>query len=319
MNRRHFLLSSGALATAGFLGRAPLSAQTPPPAPAPAPGAPPVRPPVATEFTPLRRNVGLFTGRGGSIGWLSNGDALACVDTQFADTAEIFLRDLPGRGGRALDVIVNTHHHGDHTGGNAALRPSAKSIVAHANVPALLAARAEADKAVLNPATVPDTTFPETWRMTLGDEVVSARHFGPAHTRGDIVVLFERANVVHMGDLMFNRLYPVIDRPGGASIRGWIGVLEKVAATYPADARFIFGHGQPKFGVLGGPAELLVFRDYLAGLLAHVERELKAGRSKEDVQKLENLPGFPDFHVPPGRGNRLPVNLGVAYEELSAG
>jgi glyoxylase-like metal-dependent hydrolase (beta-lactamase superfamily II) len=239
------------------------------------------------------------------------------VDTQFAETAEIFLRDLPGRGGRPLDVIVNTHHHGDHTGGNAALRPSARSIVAHANVPELLRARAEADKRPLDPATVPDATFPETWRMDLGDETVSAQYFGPAHTRGDIVVLFEKANVVHLGDLMFNRMYPVIDRPGGASIRGWVSVLEKVAADYPADAHFIFGHGQAKFGVLGGPADLRVFRDYLAALLAHVEAEIKAGKSRDDVAKLENLAGFPDFHVPPGQGNRLPMNLRVAYDELT--
>lgn len=318
MNRRRFLVSTGAVATAAVLGRAPLFSQTPP-AQAPASGAAPVRQPVATEFKLLRRGVGIFTARGGTIGWLSNADALAAVDTQFADTAEIFLRDLPGRNGRMLDVVVNTHHHGDHTGGNATLRPAARSIVAHANVPALLEARAAADNAALNPATLPDATFPERWRRDLGDEVVSARYFGPAHTRGDVVVLFEKANVVHMGDLMFNRLYPVIDRPGGASIRGWVKLLEKVAKEYPSDARFIFGHGNPRFGVLGGPADLLVFRDYLAGLLAHVEAALQAGKSREEVLKLENLPGFPDFHVPPGRGNRLPANLGVAYDELSAG
>jgi len=311
MNRRNFLVSSGAAVSLGLLGGTRGAAQA---------GAPvPARLPVATEFRPLRRKVGVFTARGGSIGWLSNADALAAVDTQFADTAEIFLRDLPDRGGRSLDVVVNTHHHGDHTGGNATLRPAAKAIVAQANVPALLRQRAAADGATLDPATVPDTTFAEAWRAELGDEVVSARYFGPAHTKGDIVVLFERANVVHMGDLMFNRLYPVIDRPGGASIRGWIAVLERVAKEYPADAHYIFGHGQAKFGVVGGPAELLVFRDYLSGLLAHVEAELRAGKSKEEVLGLENLPGFPDFHVPPGRGNRLPLNLAVAYDELRAG
>jgi glyoxylase-like metal-dependent hydrolase (beta-lactamase superfamily II) len=319
MKRRDFLLQTGSFAALGLMGR--LAAQTPPPAtPAVMPNpAPPVRPPpLVTEFKPLRRNVGYFTGRGGTIGWLVNHDALAMVDTQFAEPAEVFLRDLPGRGGRQLDVVVNTHHHGDHTGGNATVRPAAKSIVAHANVPELLRARAELDKATLNPATVPDATFPDTWRMDLGDETVSARYFGPAHTRGDIVVLFEKANVVHMGDLMFNRLYPVIDRPGGAKIAGWIKILEQVAAGYPADAHYIFGHGQAKFGVLGGPAELLVFRDYLSALLAHTGAEIKAGKSKEEILKLENLPGFPDFHVPPGRGNRLPLNLGVAYDELTA-
>ncbi len=320
MNRRDFLVQSTAAAlAAGLLGPGRLAGQIPAGSPAGPNPAPPVRmPPLVTEFKPLRRNVGLFTGRGGTVGWLVNADALAMVDTQFAEPAEAFLRELPGRDGRPLDVVINTHHHGDHTGGNATVRPAAKRIVAHANVPELLRLRAEADQATVNPATVPDTTFPDTWRMDLGDETVSARYFGPAHTRGDIVVLFEKANVVHMGDLMFNRLYPVIDRPGGAKISGWITILEQVAAEYPADAHYLFGHGQAKFGVLGGPAELLVFRDYLSGLLAHVGAGIKAGKTKEEILKLENLPGFPDFHVPPGRGNRLPMNLAVAHDELTA-
>jgi len=311
MNRRDFLMRSGAAASLALLARGRLAAQ----APASAPVAPPL--PV-TEFRPLRRGVGLFTGRGGTIGWLANRDALAAVDTQFPETAAIFLRDLPGRGDRPFDVVVNTHHHGDHTGGNPTLRPTAKAIVAHANVPDLLRVRAAADKRELNPAVVPDTTFTDTWRLALGDEVVSAKYHGPAHTRGDIIVVFEQANVVHMGDLMFNRMYPVIDRPGGASIRGWVTLLEQAATAYPRDAIYVFGHGSAKAGIMGGPADLLVFRDYLSGLLAHVEAEIKAGKSREEILTLENLPGFPDFHVPAGPGNRLPMNLGVAYDEIMA-
>jgi glyoxylase-like metal-dependent hydrolase (beta-lactamase superfamily II) len=239
------------------------------------------------------------------------------VDTQFPETAAIFLKDMPGRAGRTLDAVINTHHHGDHTGGNAVFRPATKTIVAHANVPALMRARAEADKRPLDPAMVPDLGFTDGYRQGFGDEAISARYFGPAHTKGDIVTLFEKANVVHMGDLMFNRLYPVIDRPGGASIRGWVTVLEKAATEYPKDAIYIFGHGNPKFGATGTTADLFVFRDYLSALLAHVEGEIKAGKPKEEIVKLENLAGFPDFHVPPGRGNRLPSNLAVAYDELT--
>ncbi len=314
MNRRDFLLRSGAAVSLSLLAKDPLSAQTPPPASSPTPVAPP--PPV-TEFKELRRNVGIFTGRGGSIGWLAATDALVAVDTQFPDSAAIFLKDMPGRAGRTLDAVINTHHHGDHTGGNAVFRPVTKTIVAHANVPALMRARAEADKRPLDPAMVPDLGFTDGYRQGFGDEAISARYFGAAHTKGDIVTLFEKANVVHMGDLMFNRLYPVIDRPGGASIRGWVKVLEKVATEYPKDAIYIFGHGNPKFGATGSTADLFVFRDYLSALLAHVESEIKAGKPKEEIVKLENLAGFPDFHVPPGRGNRLPSNLGVAYDELT--
>lgn len=334
MNRRDFLLKSGAAASLSLLAKGPLFAQTPStssgPAPstgaAPAPAAtPPAAPPAPTwtpEFKALRRNAGYFTARGGSIGWLVNKDAVVAIDTQFPDTAATFLKDLHGRDGRTLDAVINTHHHGDHTGGNGVFRPATKTIVAHANVPDLMRAAnsrsqrpvAEADLA----PTLPDATFADTWRKDFGDETISAKYFGPAHTKGDIVTLLEKAGVVHMGDLMFNRLYPVIDRPGGASIRGWVKVLERVAADYPKDTVYIFGHGNTKFGVTGSSADLLVFRDYLSALLAHVEGEIKAGKPKEEVVKLENMPGFPDFHVPPGRGNRLPLNLGVAYDELSS-
>lgn len=325
MNRRDFLLQSGAAASLSLLAKGPLFAQSPATNSGPAAAATILLapPPPVTKFTPLRRNVGYFTGRGGSIGWLVNPAAVVAVDTQFPETAAIFLRDLPGRDGRRLDAVINTHHHGDHTGGNGVFRPVTKTIVAHANVPGLMRAAAarnpkppgEAELAAM----IPDLGFAEGYRQGFGDETISAKYFGPAHTKGDIVTLFEQANVVHLGDLLFNRLYPVIDRPGGANIRHWVVVLEKIAADYPKDAIYLCGHGNAKFGVTTGPADLLVFRDYLSALLAHVEGEIKAGRSKEEILQLENLAGFPDFHAPPGPGNRLRANLTVAYDELTNG
>jgi cyclase len=321
MNRRDFLLKSGVAASLGLFAKDPLFAQTP--ATPAASATVPVQPPApVTEFKPVRRNVGLFTGQGGMIGWLVNPDALVAVDTQFPATAGIFLRDLPGRGGRTLDAVINTHHHGDHTGGNAVFRPATKTIVAQANVPELM--RAAAARSPKPPAEaelapmIPNATFPEAWRQDFGDETISAKYFGPAHTKGDIVVFFEKANVAHLGDLLFNRRYPVIDRPGGANIRHWAEVLEKVVATYPKDVIYLFGHTNPKFPTTVGPADVLAFRDYLSALLAHVEGEIKAGKTKDEILQLENLAGFPDYHQPRGRGNILPSNLTAAYEELTA-
>ncbi len=316
MNRRDFLLKSGAAASLSLLAKSPLLAQTS--APATPPVSPPPAPPAwVPEFKPLRRNVGYFTGRGGSIGWLASPDALVAVDTQFPDSAAIFLKDMPGRAGRTLDAVINTHHHGDHTGGNGVFRPATKTIIAHANVPELMRARAAADKRELDPQFVPDATFPDSWRQDFGDETISCKYFGAAHTKGDIVTLFEKANVIHLGDLLFNRRYPVIDRPGGASVRHWVEVLEKITADYPQDAIYLFGHTNPKFPTTGGRADVLAFRDYLSALLAHVEGEIKAGKTKEQVLQLENLAGFPDFHAPRGRDNRLPSNLTVVYDELT--
>jgi len=328
MNRRDFLLRSSLFATAGLLARAKLSAQAPTPSTGSGLAAPVARPatapaPVMPEFKLLRRDVGLFTARGGTIGWLANQDALAAIDTQFPDTAAMFLSGLPGRGGRKLDLLINTHHHGDHTGGNGVFKPATKKIVAHANVPGLQRAAAErAEKAggaqpwaKLDAQVYADTTFPETWRTELGGETISARYHGPAHTSGDIVTVFEKANVVHMGDLVFNRMYPVIDRPAGASIRHWVTVLEEIVATFPVDAIYVFGHGNPKFGVTGKRDELLVLRDYFSAILDYTQKRIAAGEPKEKIVALENFPGFEDFHAP--LPNRLGLNLSVAYDELT--
>ena len=315
MNRRDFLIRSSLLTTAGLLARTRLAAQIPAgPTPKPAVAAATQPAPTVTEFRPLRRDVGIFTGRGGTIGWLANKDALLVVDTQFPDTAATCLAGLPGEKNRTLDLVINTHHHADHTSGNPVFKPVSKTIVAHANVPKLQFAAAE-KAGSLDKQVYADTTFPDVWRRELGGEIVTAEYHGAGHTSGDITVMFEKANVVHMGDLMFNRLYPVIDRPAGASIRHWIVVLEEVAKNYPADAIYVFGHGNPKFGVTGKRDDLLVVRDYWTAVLNYTGKKIAAGEPKEKIIALENLPGFPDFHQP--LPNRLASNLGTAFDELT--
>jgi len=321
MNRRDFLLRSSLVFSAGLLPRNGLFSAEPvantPTNPLTA-GAKTAGAPAAsvTEFRPLRRGVGLFTGRGGTIGWLSNKDALAVVDTQFPDTAAICLAGLPESKGRQIDVVLNTHHHPDHTSGNGVFKAASKTIVAHQNVPALQFARAEKEGKI-ETQVFADTTFADAWRHDLGDETITAQYFGAAHTKGDVVVHFTKANVVHVGDLTFNRRYPVIDRVGGANIRHWISVTEEITKTYPADAIYVFGHGNPKFGVTGGHADILAFRDYLSALLDHVQKEIAAGKTKDQIVTLDNLPGFPDLHTPLPNG--LGSNLSVAYDELTSG
>jgi glyoxylase-like metal-dependent hydrolase (beta-lactamase superfamily II) len=300
---RRQLLVTGSLAALGarFAPRA-LTAQTP-------------EPPKGV-FTDLRSGVGTFSASGGTIGWLVAADAAVVVDSQMPDTATRFLEGYRGRTARTADALINTHHHYDHTGGNGVLRPAVRSIVAHANVPGLQRRAAEQRK--LGPQVVADTTFTEGWRLDLGSEAVAARHYGPAHTGGDIAVHFEKADVVHLGDLVFNRFYPVIDREGGARIRGWIALLEKLVAEYGESTLFICGHGRPEFGVTPRRADLLLQRDFFVALLEHADKGLRAGRSVEEIATATALAGFPD-HVSPMPLLSLANCLKVACAELTEG
>jgi glyoxylase-like metal-dependent hydrolase (beta-lactamase superfamily II) len=316
VNRRTFIRSSLALSAGAALGRG-LLGQARPPVLFPAPGP--------SQFRPLRGDVGIFTGRGGTIGWLSSRDAVVVVDTQFPDTAAICLKGLPGIADRMIDATINTHHHLDHTGGNVVFKAASKALVAQENVPKLqfeAAKRAELLPTPPDPAALvasqvyADTTFTDVWRRELGKRIVTAEFRGPAHTGGDAVVIFEQANVVHLGDLVFNRMYPFVDRPGGASISGWIKALADCAEAYPQDAIYIFGHGNPRFGVTGERDDLYVMRDFFAAILDHVGKQVAAGRERAEVVGMENFPGFPDFHTP--LPNRLGLVLGAAFDELTA-
>ncbi|HRE83017.1 MAG TPA: MBL fold metallo-hydrolase [Opitutaceae bacterium] len=306
MNRRDFVFRSSLALSAGFASRSWLQAQ-------PA-GAAPSGQATTVSFLPLRRGVGAFVGRGGTIGYLVTDGAVVAVDTQFPDTAGRFAAELPGRKARPFDVIINTHHHGDHVGGNAVLRGSTKEIVAHVNVPQLLEERAAQDKRSLDPQVLPTQTFSETWKRDLGDEQVSGRYFGPAHTKGDIMVFFEKANVVHTGDLMFNRKYPVIDRAGGGTVRGWIEVLEKATKHYAQDTQYIFGHSGTQFPITGNRGDILVFRDFLSAVVEHVQKQIAAGKSRTEVIAMDNFARFAEFHEP--APNRLSGLLGATYDEL---
>ncbi len=255
-------------------------------------------PPRRAEFLPIRRNVGAFTGRGGTIGYLQSPDALVAVDTQFPDSAQAFLDGLEGSA-RGLDLLVNTHHHGDHTAGNAVLAPRAATHVAHQAVPGLQRASA-VRRGGLDAQRYASTTFERTWSQDLGDEVVSLHYFGPAHTCGDIVTHFENADVVHMGDLVFNRRQPFIDGGAGALTTGWMGLLETVHGMFSDGTAFIFGHAGEGYGITGTRADLLVMRDFLSALNEAVAARLAGGATEADLEGMD-VPGFEAWGPTPMR------------------
>jgi cyclase len=336
--RRDFLAASAAVTAGALLGR-PLHALA----------SPPLRTMQQTAFTLVRRNVGTFTMRGGTVGWLVNPAGVAVVDTQFPAEAQALLAGLQERSGsRGVDVLLNTHHHGDHTSGNGVFRGVARRVVAHgmadqhmrrAPQPPQQAQPAQQQPAQQQPAQqpppqqqqqqqqtqpppppplYPDTTFTHSWSTEVGDERIVARHHGRAHTSGDAAITFERANVVHMGDLAFHRRHPVVDRAAGASMRNWTRVLEQVVNAHAPDTIYIFGHAGEGLPVTGSSAELLQFRDYLGAVLAFVERHVEAGRSREEILAMRApLAGFEAWGPFGQAGARDPLT--VAYEEVTTG
>jgi len=249
--------------------------------------------PRRAEFTPIRDGVGYFTDRGGTIGYLHSDDAMVAVDTQFPESARTFIEGLRERAGdpmRGLDLLVNTHHHGDHTAGNAVLAPLAATHVAHEAVPGLQRASAVRSGS-LDSQRYPSETFERSWSTDLGSEVVSLHYFGPAHTCGDIVTHFERADVVHMGDLMFNRRQPYIDGGAGASVKGWIGNLATIRSRFDDDTVFIFGHAGEGYPVVGDRNELTVMAEFLAALYDTVAGATEAGRSADEIEGMM-VPGY---------------------------
>ncbi len=290
-SRRSFLKHAGLLAMAAGLPFQSVFAQT---------GA----------FTLLRRNVGLYSNRGGTIGWMFQPDGTIVVDSQYPDQAAEFLVGAKERRDSQIDVLFNTHHHGDHTGGNGTMK--AKKIVAQEQVPILQVAQGGRTTPV-----VATETFKTEWEGTFGDETVNAHHLKPAHSGSDTIIHFEEANVAHMGDLVFNRVYPFIDRNSGGRVKGWIETLEAALKRYDNETLYILGHGNPAFGVQGNASDVEQMRDYLTALITQVETGIKRGKSREEITTMMILPGFEDY-VSFGPRLSLTANLETVYDELTA-
>ncbi len=297
MDRRRFLTSTAALTLASPLAR--LLAQ-------PALLAP-------GQVRLIRGNVGYYTNSGGTIGFYlpASGSGGVVVDTQFPDPARDFLTTAM-QGSGQLDLLINTHHHGDHTGGNGVVAPLATRYVSHERAKENLAAN-EARRTEGDALPLPITTFSDEWSLALPDgaERLTARHFGAAHTGGDAVIHFENANVAHVGDLMFNRRFPYVDPGAGGNLTNWTQVMRK---AYDKDTVFIFGHAAESYPVTGTRDDLKAFENYLSSLHDYVREEKKRGTTLEALKaKTFAIPKAPEWRY----GERLrDVNLEVMWEEV---
>ncbi len=267
--------------------------------------------PAQGTYTELRRNVGTYVNYGGTIGCLLTPDHGVVVDTQLVAQATDLLAQIRQIRNQPFDLLINTHHHEDHTTGNGVFSSLVKTHIAHANAKANQIREATANNQ-LDSAVLPTTTFVDKWSQRVGDETVTLHHFGPGHTNGDAVVHFEEANVVHVGDLVFNRRFPYVDRSAGADIGAWIAVLHQIRRHFDADTLYIFGHTAAPYPVTGTGADLKVMAHFLHSVLNFIVQQRRAGTTLEQLLATTTaIPGAPDF-----RGEGIERVLRAGWVEM---
>lgn len=270
---------------------------------------------VTVKVVPVATGVYMLEGMGGNIGLSVGKDDAFIIDDQYAPMTPKIKAAVATVTAKPVRFVVNTHWHGDHTGGNEAMAGSGAIIFAHENV----RRRMTRDQfvAVFNrtypaspTAALPVITFSDTISFYVNDDTLRTFHVRNAHTDGDAIVIFRKANVVHMGDTYFNGMYPFIDLSTGGSIAGVIAAANQVLAVTNAATRIIPGHGP-----LGARADLVRYRDMLVTVRDRVGRLAAQRRTLKQVLDAKPLA---DFDAQWGKGFVTPeMFLTIVYQSLS--
>lgn len=263
------------------------------------------------KITMLREHIGIFEEKGGAIAFMLTKEGWVVVDAQFPEQSKHLIDELKKRNEKPFRLLINTHHHGDHTSGNISFKGIVEHVLAHQNSKKNQEARAKQNKTE-DQQFYPDQVFENLWCEKIGKEKVCLHYFGPGHTDGDSFIHFQHANIVHCGDLVFNRRHPFVDRSAGASIKNWIEVLDKAINKFSRKTDYVFGHSGNGYKVTGKADDLRRFQDYLGNTLKFVEAEIKSGKSKEEILKATIIPGSEEW-----KGDGINRPLTAAFEELT--
>jgi cyclase len=243
---------------------------------------------VQIKPTKIAGSIWMLEGAGGNIGVSSGADGLLIVDDEFlplADKIKAALKGISTDG--KLAFVVNTHWHGDHTGGNRAFGKDA-TIVAQSNVRKRLATAQERPGRTIEASpkeALPVVTFEDGVTIWFNGEEIEVVHVPHGHTDGDSIIFFKGANVVHMGDQFFNGMFPFVDLASGGDVAGYVKNVADMIARIPADAKIIPGHGP-----LGTVADLKKFHAMLVATTGVVRGEIAKGMTLEQAKKA----GLPD-------------------------
>jgi len=246
---------------------------------------------VQIKVTKVAGNVYMLEGAGGNIGASVGDDGIVVVDDQYAPLADKIQAALKGIADKPVRFIINTHYHGDHTGGNEYFQKQAP-IIAHDNVRKRLESGGRAGNGgsvgmEFKPApkgALPIITFDHDVTVHLNGEDIRALYFPAGHTDGDAVIFFPKSNVVHMGDDFVTYGFPFIDVDAGGSIDGMIDGVEKVIGQVPADVKIIPGHGP-----ISSVTDVRAYLDMLKGTRAVVAKAIKDGKTLDQMKQAKLL------------------------------
>jgi glyoxylase-like metal-dependent hydrolase (beta-lactamase superfamily II) len=249
---------------------------------------------VEIKATKVSGNIYMLEGAGGNIGASIGDDGIVIVDDQFAPLAEKIQASLKSLGitNKPVCFVINTHYHGDHTGGNAPFSTAGSTVIAQDNVRKRLESGGTAgngssihmENKPAEKAALPIITFEHDVTVHLNGEDIRALHFPAGHTDGDSIIFFPKNNVVHMGDDFVRYGFPFIDVSSGGSVQGMIAAMEKATAQLPADVKVIPGHG-----ALSNLNDVREFTKMLKETSAVVENALKAHKTLEQMKQEKIL------------------------------
>jgi cyclase len=241
------------------------------------------------QSTSLSDSLTLLQGPGGNVVVLNGKDGKLIVDTFTQLAWDRFKKTLDDLGKAPLKFAIDSHWHWDHTDNNANVRAAGATLIAHENTLKRMSETHDLDVIGLHfdpepENALPQKTFKESYQMNFSGEHVALGHLAPAHTDSDIYIHFQKANVLHMGDVFFNGIYSYIDRGTGGSIAGMIAGTTKMLAMVDNDTKIVPGHGP-----LGNKSDLKAFRDMLVTARGRVQKLKSSGKSLEEAVAAKPL------------------------------
>lgn len=269
---------------------------------------------ITVKAQALRGGVFVITGSGGNIGLSVGNDAAFLVDDQFAPLTAKIIAAVAGVTSQPIKFVVNTHWHGDHSGGNENLGKAGALLVAHDNVRRRMST--EQFMAAFNrrtppspAAALPVVTFTDSVTFHINGDDLVAFHVPAAHTDGDVIVHFTKANVIHMGDAMMTISYPLVDLSSGGNVAGFITAADRALSVCTTNTIVIPGHG----GVTDC-AGLREWRTMIATVRDRVRAEMQKSRTLEQI-KAAGLTA--EFDAKWGKGFiQAPVFVEFVYRSL---